>query len=141
MGKKSKLKTKGKKQAKKALKAKGVRKPTLAQAGKIAKASEKTGLDIPSLAGSLVGGIPFVGGFAQELLGQVVPSGEIGAPMGRGIRGGLVIVDTKTGSQLRRISMEDYFYLKSLRNRRKIGGRRTGRKVAILRGDERVVKV
>jgi len=101
MGKKGKAKTKAKKKAKQALKKKGVKKPTLKQASKLAKQSEKSGIDVDSLASSALSGIPFVG----PLLGDVIEqTGAVsGLAGGQGVSGrggvrGVQLVDSKLGN-------------------------------------------
>jgi len=50
------------------------------------KTSARGGLDYGAIASRLAGGIPFVGGAAEELLGQVTHKGAGRAGMGKGRR-------------------------------------------------------
>jgi len=140
LGKKSKSKTAKKKAVKKAAKSKG-KKLKLKDATKIVNKSEKLGIDIPTLATDIIAGVPIVGPLASTLVGAGIEAATGAGAQGERSRGGLVIVDTRTGMQLRRISMEDYFYLKSLKRRRQLFRAPRRKQVAIIRSGETVVKV
>ncbi|MGH6787951.1 MAG: hypothetical protein ACREBO_14075 [Novosphingobium sp.] len=98
MGKKSKGKTKAKKKAKAALKKKGIKNPSLKAASKLAQQSEKTGIDPTELLSSAVGGIPFVGGLASNLIDQTSAIAGAQGVSGRGGVRGVQLVDSKLGN-------------------------------------------
>jgi len=97
MGKKSKAKTKQKKNAKKALKKKG-KKNDIRSVSKTVKKADKLGIDANELIASGLDSIPFVGG----LLGEGVRQSGLGAPAqgtgGRGGARGVQLVDATLGN-------------------------------------------
>lgn len=125
------------------LKARGI-KPNLTQVSKVVAQATAGGFDPLALVQAGLSSIPFVGGIASEALGQAVSGATMAQnPLVSGMKTphGLAIIDLATGKQLRRVSMEDYFYLKSLSRRRKLGTHHRSPRYAVIEGSQKVVKV
>lgn len=109
MGKKGRAKTKAKKAAKAGAKRAG-KKIGIKTASKIAKTAEKKGLDVKSLATSLLSGVPIVGPLVADVAEQLIPEAVLGAePMAptvgrRGGARGVQLIDASTGLNLGTIS-------------------------------------
>lgn len=134
MGKKSKSKTSKKKAAKKAAKKKG-KKLGIKDATKLVNKAEKEGFDIAEFASAAVGGIPFVGGIASNLIEQGTALAGAGVPSGRGGRRGVQLVDATLGN-LGTISRRKALGI--LVNRGRRPPRRSAKTVAVLRAGESI---
>lgn len=132
MGKKGKAKTKAKKVAKKAAAKKGKKLP-IKKASKLAKAADKGGFDVAEFASAAVGGIPFVGGIASNLIDQGVGLAGGQGKGGRGGTRGVQLVDSTLGN-LGTISRKKA--LSILVNRGRRPPRRRTKTIAILRAGE-----